>query len=440
MLTNRMWVGLVGIVFLLGVLAPSAHAIDLSKQVELSPFVGMFDFDDDLNRKPAPAVGARVGYFFTKAWSAEFSLESGRGDRENAGGQASVVEGHLDALYHFDFGLRVVPYLAAGVGGANYTGGGSENGFDPLLNYGCGLKYMINDWMAARFDVRQPVSFGTTHFNLLYTAGLSFFLGAPPPAVAVAVEPVRIALTKQSERVPEDVGTLVIPVELSRAADRRVEVPFTVAGSATRGASADYTVTESPLVIPAGATRGEIALRVIDDGEVEADETVVIRLLQPTNAELGKLASYTATIVDNDVPPAALPKQAAVLVPVPAAASLPAPLPTLLGWIERIHFEFDKYTLTPEARDILANNAEYLKDHPDLRIRVEGHCDERGTLEYNIVLGENRARSARQYLVDLKIDPDRMSFITYGEERPLVDEHNEAAWAKNRRAEFVVEE
>ena len=94
MLTNRMWVGLVGIAFFLGVLAPSAHAIDLSKQVELSPFVGMFDFDDDLNRKPAPAAGARVGYFFTKAWSAEFSLEGGRGDRENADGQASVVEGH----------------------------------------------------------------------------------------------------------------------------------------------------------------------------------------------------------------------------------------------------------------------------------------------------------------------------------------------------------
>lgn len=103
---------------------------------------------------------------------------------------------------------------------------------------------------------------------------------------------------------------------------------------------------------------------------------------------------------------------------------------------ERIHFAFDSYDLSSEARETLRKKAELLQKMSDLQMVIEGHCDERGTAEYNLALGERRARAAYEFLVLLGVDADRLSIISYGEERPLVEGSNEEAWAKNRRAEF----
>jgi peptidoglycan-associated lipoprotein len=102
-----------------------------------------------------------------------------------------------------------------------------------------------------------------------------------------------------------------------------------------------------------------------------------------------------------------------------------------------IHFEFDKYHLTEEARDIMAGNAMALEEYPNAIIRIEGHCDERGSDEYNMALGEKRAATARDYLTNYGIPADVISIISYGESRPVDPGHNEGAWAKNRRAEFI---
>lgn len=106
--------------------------------------------------------------------------------------------------------------------------------------------------------------------------------------------------------------------------------------------------------------------------------------------------------------------------------------------LSRVHFDFDKYDIRPDDAKILEKNAEVLKAYPEVRIKIEGHCDERGTNEYNLALGEKRAITARDYLARLGIEEEKISIISYGEERPLVPAHNESAWAKNRRAEFVV--
>lgn len=105
--------------------------------------------------------------------------------------------------------------------------------------------------------------------------------------------------------------------------------------------------------------------------------------------------------------------------------------------LSRVHFDFDQSALTAAAKSTLEKNAKFLTANPGLRIRVEGHCDERGTTEYNIALGERRAKATSQYLTDLGIDPNRMGVTSYGKEVPLDPGHDEAAWAKNRRAEFV---
>jgi peptidoglycan-associated lipoprotein len=106
--------------------------------------------------------------------------------------------------------------------------------------------------------------------------------------------------------------------------------------------------------------------------------------------------------------------------------------------LKDIHFDFDKYDIRPGDAEILKENAALLMKYPKVKIQVEGHCDERGTNEYNLALGERRANSAKRYLISLGISSDRVSTISYGEERPLDPGHNEEAWAKNRRGHFII--
>jgi peptidoglycan-associated lipoprotein len=103
---------------------------------------------------------------------------------------------------------------------------------------------------------------------------------------------------------------------------------------------------------------------------------------------------------------------------------------------EPIYFDFDESILKPEARAVLDKKAAWLRKNPQYALRIEGHCDERGTSEYNVALGEKRAVSAAEYLRQLGIPASRISTISYGEERPADPSHTEEAWAKNRRAEF----
>ena len=105
--------------------------------------------------------------------------------------------------------------------------------------------------------------------------------------------------------------------------------------------------------------------------------------------------------------------------------------------LERIHFDFDRSDIKSEYKKTLEGNAAWLKKNADTKISVEGHCDERGTEEYNMALGHRRANAAKSYLVSLGIDGSRLKTTSLGEERPLENCHNESCWWKNRRAEFV---
>ncbi|MFQ5890833.1 MAG: peptidoglycan-associated lipoprotein Pal [Gemmatimonadota bacterium] len=106
---------------------------------------------------------------------------------------------------------------------------------------------------------------------------------------------------------------------------------------------------------------------------------------------------------------------------------------------ERIHFEFDRSRITDEAAAVLQRKAEVLKGYSSLMLTLEGHCDERGSLEYNQALGQRRAESAKRYLVSLGLSESMFRTVSFGEERPIAQGSNEAAWAQNRRAEFVIQ-
>ncbi len=107
--------------------------------------------------------------------------------------------------------------------------------------------------------------------------------------------------------------------------------------------------------------------------------------------------------------------------------------------LSNVYFSFDDFSLSEEAKKTLVEDAAWLMNRPEKKVAIGGHCDERGTGEYNLALGERRANSAKRYLINLGVNASQMSTISYGEEKPADSGHTEEAWAKNRRGEFVVQ-
>ena len=153
-------------------------------------------------------------------------------------------------------------------------------------------------------------------------------------------------------------------------------------------------------------------------------------------------------------PPAPPPPPVAPEMPPPAPPPPPDVTPPLdevealrqksidelekMGLLADIHFDYDRADLRDSDRGVLSQNADTMKKFDFLRITVEGHCDERGSVEYNLALGERRARAAYDYLASLGVDASRMKTVSYGKEVPLCQESNEECWARNRRAHFAI--
>jgi len=147
---------------------------------------------------------------------------------------------------------------------------------------------------------------------------------------------------------------------------------------------------------------------------------------------------------------AATPPPSAPSQPMQSGPTTSAPTPTpstarpvvtdfaATAELADVFFDFDKYDIRPTDAKTLDANANWLKSNPNHLVLIEGHCDERGTNEYNLALGERRAKSTMNYLVSQGVQANRITIISYGEERPQCTEHNEACWAKNRRAHFLV--
>jgi peptidoglycan-associated lipoprotein len=136
-------------------------------------------------------------------------------------------------------------------------------------------------------------------------------------------------------------------------------------------------------------------------------------------------------------PPATLAPPAATATPTPAARPQPKEFVAVAD-LKPIYFDFDKYDIRPGDAKVLDSNAQWLKSNANQLVLIEGHCDERGTNEYNLALGERRAKSTMNYLVSQGVQASRITIISYGEERPSCTQKNEECWSKNRRSQFLV--
>ena len=163
---------------------------------------------------------------------------------------------------------------------------------------------------------------------------------------------------------------------------------------------------------------------------------------QETAETTGEGAATTAQpATPTTVAPAPAPAQPQAMAPTPVPAGpKPGTQEDLVYNVgDRVFFDFDKYDLKPLARETLEGQSAWLNKYPSVTVTIEGHCDERGTREYNLALGERRAQAAKDYLISLGVDPARVKTISYGKERPVALGHNEAAWSQNRRGTTVVD-
>lgn len=161
---------------------------------------------------------------------------------------------------------------------------------------------------------------------------------------------------------------------------------------------------------------------------------------------VGLLAAFAAGCAKKAVeapptPPPAPPVVQTEPTPTPAPVEPPAPAPTpkvTASDFTDAFFDYDSYALREDAKVALDRAAKILRDNPDVALTVEGHCDERGTAEYNQALGEKRANAARDYLANAGVPAARLQSLSYGKERPFAEGHDESAWAQNRRAHLVI--
>lgn len=155
---------------------------------------------------------------------------------------------------------------------------------------------------------------------------------------------------------------------------------------------------------------------------------------------LGTVSCAKKTITKEEPAPAPAPAPAPPPPPPPPDDSAERELEMAKNQFqsEHVYYAFDKSALDDMAQATLKSKATFLKANPDIYFTIEGHCDDRGTNEYNLALGDRRAESAKSFLIDLGIEAYRISTVSYGEERPVCTEQTEDCWAKNRRAQFVI--
>ena len=151
-------------------------------------------------------------------------------------------------------------------------------------------------------------------------------------------------------------------------------------------------------------------------------------------AAAGQAAPGESAVKESPAPETAAP----AMKPAPAQPPGVAVTEEKPSPFDDVRFDFDKSEVKPEGRKTCQTVADYMKKHPSAKLMIEGHCDERGTPEYNMALGERRATAVMNYLVSLGVPKANLSTVSFGKEKPLDPGHNEEAWAKNRRAHFVL--
>jgi len=383
-------------VFLLALAVPGS-AENQAGTMTLDPFTGFYTFDRAQELDARSYYGLRAGYNFTKSLGLEAMfgyVPTETNSAAFADRDVSVYRYGIDALYHFNPAGNLVPFVAVGLGAtqtSNPPGMGDHS--QGMFDYGVGVKYFISDTVALRGDVRQSVfsDGGDSRFNMEYTVGLTFLLGAEKKAVAAI------------PATPDTTPPIVVCTSpdggvTGVAIDRNITATFSEEMNRS-------TITTSSFTVKHGTT--PVTGTVTFAGTTATFDPA---------SDLEKGTTYTATIVAGvkDLAGNALANSYVwSFTTIP-----PPPVKVALIVLEDNHFEFDKSAITKEGEAILDQNIKILKENPNAKIRIAGYTSAQGTEDYNQKLSERRAESVRDYLVKGGIAPDRLTTIGYGKTRP----------------------
>ncbi|MFO7606383.1 MAG: OmpA family protein [Desulfurivibrionaceae bacterium] len=405
---------------------------------EISPFVGYHWFDNETDYADDVVWGGRLGYLYNANHEAEFAVAVVPTDLRGSGADADLIQVQLDGLYNFTGLGRLVPYLAAGIGVANYDPeAGSADEYNFLINYGGGARYFFADNLALRLDLRQPVVFDDTDFNLMATVGLSYFFGT-------AREPVKAAEEVAPPPADSD-GDGV-----SDAEDNCPDTPADVRVNA-RGCPSDsdgdgvYDYLDQCPDTPDNAPVDTDGCPKDSDGDGLSDWQESQRTgTDPHNPDTDgdhlsdgdEVNRFRTDPLNPDTDGGGVADGLEVNV----AKTNPLIKEDDVKEVKRIelevYFDTDSYVVKPEYYAEIEQVATFLKENPEVEGVVEGHTDNRGSAEYNQELSERRALSVIRVAEErFGVEPGRLTAVGYGGTQPVADNDTAEGRARNRRIE-----
>ena len=455
------------LMLMLGV-APSGYAQVTSGAYSLSPFYGGYSFEGNEDLETHPAMGFRAGYSFTPNWGLEGYLHAVKTKTDAFPGNPDVdLFGYgLEALYHFMPEGRLVPFLAAGIGGARYDGSGGAGDRNKFTaDYGFGLKYFLRDDLALRADVRHVIPFNDRYNNLLYTIGLAFSWGGEKKMVAAT-------------KAPEPPAEVVLDSDKDGVPDRADKCPGTPAGVAVDrdGCPSDfdgdgvYDYLDDCPSTPPGVQVDKVGCPLDSDHDGVYDfvdecpntppGVKVDNVGCPLDSDKDGVYDYLdkcpgtpagVKVDDKGCPLPEVKKETpapAPPPPPPEKKETPAPRAEKVekaivqkGRVTlNVEFDFDKSVVKKKYDDEIGFLAAVLKKYPELKITIEGHTDNIGEFEYNQGLSERRANAVKKYLVDkFGVDASRLTAVGYGETRPVRSNATREGRQENRRVEAAAD-
>ena len=396
----------------------------------ISPYIGMYKFEGNLDLDSGPTYGVRLGYDFTK----HFGLEADLGYMDTKYTEfapdryTDVYNYRLEALYHFFPDKKLVPFVAAGIGGQsmNYKNTSKSNSTHFAGDYGVGLKYFLTENVALRTDLRHILGFASIENNLAWTFGLTFLFGGSKPVAEKTVvreaAAAPVVLDTDGDGVPNDRDKC-----LDTPAGVKVDLdgcPLDMDGDGV------YDYLDKCPDTPRGVKVDANGCPLDTDGDGVYDY-------------LDKCPGTKKGVkVDaNGCPP---PKAAEARVAPKAAATAIEKQIVEKGRVTlNVQFDTNKAVVKPAYEKDIRELADAMTAHPELKIMIEGHTDSVGADKYNMNLSQKRADAIKNVLVKkYKVDPARLTAKGFGETKPIADNKTKAGRQQNRRveasAEFIV--